>query len=153
MHYLWFCQTWGILQLAVVRTGKRSRTYGGTGTRMQRDQEITKQVIESLKCCPCQQDQQELVKQQTPTSSTSQHFLTLAALGSAGSSSCTSLPSLSLAAPSSPCWHCLWTISTPEAALQGLTTACRKWYNCKDFVVVVKILKTSRTKIKKKKNT
>lgn len=62
---------------------------------MQRDQEITKQVIESLKRWSCQQDQQELVKQQTPTSNTSQHFLTPAALESAGSSSCTSPQSLS----------------------------------------------------------
>lgn len=66
---------------------------------MQKDQEITKQVIESLKRCPCQQDQQELVKQQTPTSNTSQHFLTPAALESAGSSSCTSPRSLSQLPP------------------------------------------------------
>lgn len=57
---------------------------------MQKDQEITKQVTESLKQCPCKQDQQELVKQQTPTSNTSQHVLTPAAPESAGSSSCTS---------------------------------------------------------------
>lgn len=61
---------------------------------MQEDQEITKQVIESLKWRPCKQDQQELVKQQTLTSNTSQHFLTPAALESAGSSSCTSPQSL-----------------------------------------------------------
>lgn len=84
-----------------------------------------------------------------------QHFTTLSHPGCSGKcrQQLMYFSPVSLAAPSSPCWHCLWTISMPEAALQGLTTACRKWYNCKDFVVVVKILKTSRTKKKPTETT
>lgn len=76
-----------------------------------------------------------------------QHFTTLSHPGCSGKcwQQFMYFSLVSLAAPSSPCWHRLWTISMPEAALQGLTTACRKWYNCKDFFVV-KILKMSRTK-------
>ena len=54
---------------------------------MQKDQEVPKQVTEKLKQCPCQQDQPELVKQQSQTSNTSQLFLTPTALESTCGSS------------------------------------------------------------------
>lgn len=147
MHCLWFCQTWGTLQLAAVRTGKRSRTYGGTGTHKRRkigDHWAGDWVTETMTL------QARPAGAGKAADTNQQHFTTLSHPGCSGK--CWQLfmyfSPVSLAAPSSPCWHCLWTISMPEAALQGLTTACRKWYNCKDFVVVVvvKIQETSRPK-------
>lgn len=98
---------------------------------MQKDQEITNQVTESLKRCPCKQDQQELVKQQTPTSNTSQHVvLTPAAPESAGSSSCTSpqsllqlpLPLVDIAREPFPCLKQLYKVSQQ---LAGSDTTAR----------------------------
>lgn len=76
-----------------------------------------------------------------------QHFPTLSHPDCSGKrwQQLTSFSPVSLTAPASSCWHCPQTISMLQAALRGLATACMKWYNCKDFVVV-KILKTSRPK-------
>lgn len=87
-------------------------------------------MIESLKRCPCKQDQQELVKQQTPTSNTSQHFLTPAAPESAGSCSCTSpqslsqlpLPLVDIACEPFPCLKQLYKVSQQ---LAGSDTTAR----------------------------
>lgn len=109
---------------------------------MQKDQEVAKQVIEKLKGCLCQQGQPKVVKQQSPTSNTSQLFLTLTALESAGSNSHTSprsllqlpLPLVDTARKPFPCCKQLYEVWQQSDI------------NCKDFVVVVKILKMSRTK-------
>lgn len=110
--------------------------------QMQKDQEVAKQVIEKLKRCLCQQGQPKVVKQQSPTSNTSQLFLTLSALESAGSNSHTSprsllqlpLPLVDTARKPFPCCKQLYEVWQQSDI------------NCKDFVVVVKILKMSRTK-------